>query len=103
VAVNSLYRFISLLSTVLITAGFTLSGFHYHDERKPDAADDEVSIVHELDFCLLCEGISSENPEASVSAEGFFAESVAVTEEDISAISPHLILIQNSRAPPAQG
>jgi len=100
---NSLTRHIAVLCTVLITAGFTLSGFHYHDERNPDVADNEVSIVHELDFCLLCEGISSKHPETSVSAEGFLAESVAVVEQDLSAISLHLILIQNSRAPPVQG
>jgi len=97
---NSITRSIAVICTLLIAAGFTLSGFHYHDERNPDAADNEVSIVHELDFCLLCEGISSEQPENSVSADGFITESDDIIPEQNSVFSPPHVLIQNTRAPP---
>lgn len=98
---NSFNRFFALLFTVLITAGFALSGFHYHDERNPDAAENEESIVHELDYCLLCEGISSEQPTNTASAEGFLDVSDDISTAQNSVFSLLLIHIQNSRAPPA--
>jgi hypothetical protein len=97
---NSFNRYFAVVFTLLITAGFTLSGFHFHDERNPDAAENEVSIVHELDYCLLCEGISSEQPSNPVSAEGFLDVADDIIIEHYSSFSPLLVLIQNSRAPP---
>lgn len=97
---KSCTRKIAVISTVLITAGFVLSGFHHHDERNPDRTENEVSIVHEMDYCLLCEGVTSNAPANPVSAEGY----VNVSEENIilqiTAFSSPLIHIQNSRAPP---
>lgn len=98
---NSLTRTLALFCTVLITAGFVMSGFHYHDERNPDAAENEVSIVHELDYCLLCEGIFSEQPENSVSAEIFLYKTGEIITEQDTSLTPLLIHIQNTRAPPA--
>lgn len=100
---NSGIRFISYLCTVLITVGFALSGFHYHDERNPDADENEVSIVHELDFCLLCEGISSEQPENPVSADGYTRHTDEIIPVQHSVFSPHHFLVQNTRAPPVMG
>ena len=97
---NTFTRSIAVFCTVLIAAGFTLSGFHYHDERNPDAAENEVSIVHELDFCLLCEGISSEQPENTVSADGFIDKTGEIGLVSDSVFTPLFTLIQNSRAPP---
>jgi len=100
---NSGIRFTSYLCTVLITVGFSLSGFHYHDERSPHADDNEVSIVHELDFCLLCEGISSEQPENPVSADGFIEQKDEISPVQQPVFSPQQTLIQNTRAPPVSG
>jgi|GEM_PF-4312151 len=98
---KSFNRFFAVIFTVLITVGFVLSGFHYHDKRNSDAADNEVSIVHELDHCLLCEGISSEQPTKTASAEGFLDVSDDISTAQNSVFSLLLIHVQNSRAPPA--
>jgi hypothetical protein len=93
-------RNIAVFCTLLIAVGFTLSGFHYHDERNPDAEKNEVSIVHEFDYCLLCEGISSDQPVNSHTAEGFITELPEIIVEQDSVFSSRLTLVQNSRAPP---
>jgi len=54
---------------VLITAGFILSGFHYYNKRNPDAADNEITTICDLDFYLLFDCLSSEIPEIMVSAK----------------------------------
>lgn len=100
---NFINRSIAVVCTLLIAAGFSLSGFHYHDERNPEAGNDEVSIVHELDFCLLCEGISYEQPESSASAEITIPELGEVLPTSDSFFSPLVTLVQNSRAPPVLG